>query len=68
MNKKAVYLILLGLIAFNLGLNAQVNLNSGLVLYLPFNGNANDSSANSNRINIKLTDVIFFKIIFNFTV
>ena len=36
-------------ICLNLTINAQVNLDSGLVAYYPFNGNANDESGNGNN-------------------
>ncbi|MES1223305.1 MAG: LamG domain-containing protein, partial [Bacteroidota bacterium] len=34
------------LLSFSTSLNAQINLNRGLVAYYPFNGNANDASGN----------------------
>lgn len=42
------YYLLLFLLC-STGINAQVNLNSGLVAYYPFNGNAKDESGNNNQ-------------------
>jgi Concanavalin A-like lectin/glucanases superfamily/Secretion system C-terminal sorting domain len=45
---KNTYLIA-ALIIFGSTLSAQINLDSGLVAYYPFNGNANDESGNGNN-------------------
>jgi len=45
--KKIIYLCLLVICAFNIKLFGQIN--SGLVAYYPFNGNANDESGNGNN-------------------
>lgn len=42
-------LLLLLLLCFCSVLKAQINLDSGLVAYYPFNGNANDESGNENN-------------------
>ncbi len=42
-------ILLIGLIVWVLQLQAQINMNQGLQLYLPFNGNAQDASGNGNN-------------------
>ena len=46
--KKLIF-IFLGILFWGISINAQVNLQSGLIAYYPFNGNANDESGNGNN-------------------
>ena len=46
---KKFFLLLVTLLLVYGNISAQVNLDSGLVAYYPFNGNANDESGNSNN-------------------
>ena len=46
---KKIVLITVAMVALYGNLYAQVNLDSGLVAYYPFNGNANDESGNGNN-------------------
>jgi hypothetical protein len=41
--------ILIAFLLFGITLDAQVDLQKGLVAYYPFNGNANDESGNGNH-------------------
>lgn len=45
--KTLIITLFLSLISFSI--SAQTNLDSGLVVYFPFNGNANDESGNNNN-------------------
>jgi len=46
---KKITMFLIAFVCFGLTMNAQVNLQNGLVAYYPFNGNANDESGNGNN-------------------
>jgi hypothetical protein len=49
---KKSLLTLIALVCLGFTMNAQVNLQDGLVAYYPFNGNANDESGNGNNGNV----------------
>ncbi len=48
MKLKSTFFVFI-LVALGVQTIGQVNLNNGLVMYLPFNGNANDASGNGNN-------------------
>ena len=56
MKKILLFTKVLLLILLSNQLNAQINLNEGLVAYYPFNGNANDESGNGyNAVDVNAT-------------